>query len=324
MQVSNTIISFLNKDGPTSGSELGDALGISRMAVQKKIQSLIDLGIPITASRGVGYELDHDVTLLDADTIQSLLIPSVAELVGYVDVFQSIESTNSYLLSQSFENAKAKVCLAETQSAGRGRRGSDWESAPYRNIMLSVSWRFDHWPATITGLSLAVGLVVAEYLNAEYDAGITIKWPNDILSNKDKLGGILVDVAGESTGACNVVVGLGLNVHQPNWATEAEYQWQDLKGLGITVDRNVLAADLISVISAMLSEFTKSGFTPLTQRWNSLSSYAGKTIRIQNEHQDIVGKMVGVDELGGLIVECDGEQKRIDDSGVSVRMVAGE
>ncbi len=322
MEGIETIVEHLNRSGPTSGSELGEALGISRMAVQKRIQALIDIGLPVSATRGVGYMLDNDVRLLQAGKIESLLIPTIADLTESVEVFQSIESTNSYLLTQPFEVGKARVCLAESQSAGRGRRGNDWQSSPYRNIMLSLSWGFDHWPATITGLGLAVGLVISEYLNSEHGLGVKIKWPNDLLVGKDKLGGILVDVSGESSGACNVVIGLGLNVHQPNWSTETDYQWQDLRGLGMSVDRNILAADLVSVLSAMLSQFATSGFSPLTKRWNALSSYADQTIRVGNAEQAQVGLMRGVDELGALLLECDGKLQRIDDSSVSVRLVS--
>ncbi len=322
MQSTSKIIEFLNRPGPTSGSELGEALGVSRMAVQKRIQALMEQGLPVKASRGVGYELEEHVSLLEAGTIETQFIPTVADLLVSLEVIQSIESTNSYLLTKPVVVNKAAVCLAESQTAGRGRRGNDWQSAPYRNIMLSQSWGFDHWPATITGLGLAVGLVVAEYLNLKFDIGATIKWPNDILVDGQKLGGILIDVAGESTGSCNVVVGLGLNVHQPNWSTEADYQWQDLRGLGVVVNRNELAADLISVISAMLSEFAKTGFSPLTERWNALSSYAGKTIRVGSKGEYVQGGMLGVDESGALLVDIDGTVHRVDDSSVSVRLLS--
>lgn len=322
MQDVDKIIRLLNQYSPVSGTRLGEELGVSRMAVQKRIQTLVDAGMPLSASRGVGYTLESDVVLLESDRIKSNIVPAAAALVGEVEVQQSIVSTNSYLLSQPINIGEATVCLAEAQTAGRGRRGNDWQSAPYRNIMLSLSWGFDHWPATITGLSLAVGLVVAEYLNQEYNINTSIKWPNDLLVNGKKLGGILVDVSGESGGTCNVVVGIGLNVHQSNWSTETGYQWQDLSGLGISVDRNDLAADLISVLAAMLSEFAKHGFSPLTERWNSLSSYADKQIRIINaDAGERLGRMVGVDETGALLLDDGGEIHRIDDSSVSVRLV---
>ncbi len=321
MQDVQKIIEQLNQSGPTSGVALGSALGISRMAVQKRMQGLIELGLPVSASPGVGYRLEDGITLLDAQRIKSQLVPAVSSLVSDLEVFQTIESTNNHLLINPIQVGRARACLAETQSAGRGRRGNDWQSAPYRNMMLSVSWGFDHWPATITGLGLAVGLAVAEYLNGEYDAGVTIKWPNDILVDGDKLGGILVDVAGESTGACNVVIGLGLNVHQPDWSTDTKYRWSDLASLGIQIDRNVLASDLVSILTAMLMKFSQEGFSPLVERWNQLSSYANKTIRVGTRETGIIGQMAGVDETGALLLCVGSEIKRIDDSAVSVRLV---
>lgn len=317
----NKIIAFLNQPGPTSGADIGRALGVSRMAVQKKLQALIDNGLSLNASPGVGYQLDEGVVLLDSEKINSLFIPSVASKVVSVEVMQSIESTNSYLLSQEFSVAGSRVCMAEAQTSGRGRRGNDWVSTPYQNIMLSVSWSFDHWPTTITGLGLAAGLVVAEYLDSHHGVDAKIKWPNDILVDNKKLAGILIDVVGESSGECNVVVGLGLNVNQANWSNEVGYEWVDLNNLGLTVDRNVLAADLISILVAMLSEYEKTGFGPLTSRWNAMSSFAEKHIKVSVGGSGFTGKMLGVDESGALLVAVDGEVRRVEDSAASVRMV---
>ena len=321
MQDSSKIIQFLNESNVVSGSELGRALGISRVAVQKKLQTLIDNGLPVSAKPGVGYILEEGISLLEPKKIESLFIPSVAQLVDSVRVFQTLESTNSYLLSQPFVSGKCKVAVAETQTAGRGRRGNDWQSTPYRNIALSISWRFDHWPATITGLGLAVGLVVAEYMRDRHGVKAEIKWPNDILVDSKKLGGILVDVSGESSGACNVVIGLGLNVDQSNWSTQADYPWIDLRTIGIAPERNELIADLISILSAMLSEYERSGFTPLVNRWNELSSYAGKKIRILNGSNDLVGMMAGVDANGALLIDTGGNVEIVEDSSLSVRLV---
>ncbi len=321
MHDESKLIEFLRQEGGCSGSVIGEALGISRMTVQKRIQALADNGLPVSAQSGVGYVLQDGVSLLHETTITKQFIPSIAQLIDSVEVFQSIESTNSYLLSRPIQLAKAQVCLAEAQSAGRGRRGNDWQSSPYRNIMMSISWGFDHWPATITGLSLAVGLVVAEYLNSQHRADVSIKWPNDLLVGRDKLGGILVDVSGESSGVCNVVIGLGLNVHQPDWSTEPNYRWQDLVGLGIEVDRNVLAADLCSVIVAMLSRYVETGFAPMIDRWNQLSSYANKQITVSKGEQRMQGMMAGVDAAGALLLEVAGDVIRIDDSSSRVRLV---
>ena len=264
---------------------------------------------------------------LSASKIQSFLSSESLALIDAVDVKQSVNSTNNELLALPINSARARVCMTEAQCAGRGRRGNDWQSAPNKNVMLSLSWGFEKWPETITGLGLAVALVTVEALNADYDLDVKIKWPNDIMVDNKKLGGILIDMAGDSKGGCNVVIGLGLNVHQPDWSFDnADYQWQDLAGLQVYPDRNVLIARFIDSWLSMLDEFNQSGFSTMVQRWNKLSSYADKQIRIANTNADspapVVGKMLGVNADGSLVIEDRaGQAHIISDSNVSVRLV---
>jgi len=326
MKNQQAIIRLLNQGADeevsVSGAAIGRALGISRMAVQKRVQALIDNGLPISAVPGKGYALGQGVTLLSDEKIAVFLS---AELCESIEVLQSIESTNSHLLSQTILNNRAKICVAESQSAGRGRRGNDWQSAPYRNVMLSISWGFDHWPETITGLGLAVSLVVTNVINQRYGLDVKIKWPNDLMVDDDKLAGILIDVAGESSGSCNVVVGLGLNVHQPDWSPKtAAYRWMDMLSLVSEVDRNELIGLIVQDLTKMFSEFAETGFAPMVQSWNELSSYRDKRVRVGSPDEYIEGVMVGVDEVGALLLEgVDGKLYRFSDSNVSVRLVAG-
>ena len=325
------LISLLNQPGVQSGTLLGQALGVSRVAVQKRIQALIDNGLPITAVPGAGYSLESDVCLLSAEAIAGEIMavnPNYQGRFASLEVEQSLSSTNDHLLAQSIEGGQMRVCVAEAQQAGRGRRGNAWQSAPYRNIMLSASWSFTHWPETITGLGLAAAQSVVELLNEQFGneqngANIKIKWPNDIMVGDDKLGGILIDVAGEASGACNVVLGLGLNVHQPDWSLSNEdYRWCDLRSLGLPMDRNKLVGQIVAAWLTMLLEFEKTGFAPLTDRWNKLSSYAEKRIRVGERDNDIQGKMLGVDSAGALLLESDdGQIHRFSESNVSVRLI---
>ena len=314
------LLQLLNQPGVKSGTDLGDALGVSRMAVQKRIHSLSENGLPIAAVPGKGYSLAPDIHLLSEYELRAGLDP---EMLESLELFQSIPSTNSHLLEQSIELRKARVCISESQSAGRGRRGNDWQSAPYRNVMLSISWGFDHWPETITGLGLAVAMVIAERLNQDYSLGVKIKWPNDLLVADDKLAGILIDVAGESSGACNVVIGVGLNVHQPDWSDSTSgYRWQDLYGLGVKLNRNKLIAKLVNDLTSMLVGFEAQGFKPLVERWNSLSSFAGANIRVGDDESFVTGVMQGVDTTGALLLlNSKGEVQRFADSNVSVRKI---
>lgn len=326
MQDQDTLIALLNKPGTHSGTHLGAALGVSRVAVQKRIQSLIDNGLPISAVSGKGYSLENGVRLLSGESIAAEIIsinPNHQGRFASLEVKQSLVSSNDHLLAQTVTEGQIRVCATEAQQAGRGRRGSEWQSAPYRNIMLSASWGFASWPETITGLGLAVAQTVVELLNTKHNLDVKIKWPNDLMIGGDKLGGILIDVAGESSGACNVVIGLGLNVHQPDWSlTTADYQWQDLKSLGVQLDRNALIGQIVVAWLDMLIEFEKTGFAPLADQWNKLSSYAGKMIRVGEHDQHIQGKMLGVDSVGALLLESDdGQTHRFSESNVSVRLI---
>ena len=321
MQDQNTLIQLLNQPGAVSGTSIGEALGISRMAVQKRIQALVENGLPIDAVSGKGYTLSQGVNLLSDKDIGQHLDSTLCESV---EVLQSVQSTNSYLLGQAILANKAKVCVTEAQSAGRGRRGNDWQSAPYRNVMLSISWGFDHWPETITGLGLAVALIIVETINHEYDLDVKIKWPNDLMVEQNKLAGVLIDVAGESSGSCNVVIGLGLNVHQPDWSSsDAAYRWLDLESLGIHPDRNQLIGLISANLIKMLAQFSSAGFAPLVDRWNALSSYSGRQVRVGSGESYTQGRMLSVDAVGALlIVDDQGVEHRFSDSNVSVRLVA--
>ena len=247
----------------------------------------------------------------------------VLSAFGDVCILDEVDSTNAYLLKQPILTSQAKVCLAESQFAGRGRRGNEWQSASHKNIMLSLSWGFSRWPATITGLGLAVALLLAERLNQDYQLGVEIKWPNDLLISGEKLAGLLVDVSGSADGGCEVVIGLGLNVHQPDWSKEeSAYAWTDLHSQGLSLDRNQLAGDIIADWIKLLIDFEKNGFAPMVKRWNALCAYVGKSIKlIKLGEEDIVGVMLGVDEAGALIVELpNGEPRVIVDSSLSLRL----
>ena len=313
------LIELLDQSKTVSGRVLGAALGMSRMGIQKRMQQLVDNGLPVEAVPGKGYSLADGISLLTSTRIRSYL---ESDSLESLEVMQSIPSTNSHLLSQSVEISRARICVAESQSAGRGRRGNDWQSAPYRNVMMSISWGFDRWPDTITGLGLAVSLAIAEYLNERYQIDAKIKWPNDLMVGDDKLGGILIDVAGEASSACNVVIGLGLNVHQPDWSNGEAYRWQDLTSLGSVVDRNELIGHISAKLINMLQVFNRVGFAPMVDRWNALSCYAGRRVRVGSGSY-VEGKVQTVDAAGALIIKSDdGELHRFADSNVSVRLVS--
>ena len=188
--------------------------------------------------------------------------------------------------------------------------------------MMSLSWGFSEWPDTITGLGLAVSLMVAERLNLNFGTSVKIKWPNDLMVDDAKLAGILIDVSGNQGAACNVVIGLGLNINQTDWSkADAPYQWQDLSSLGVDVDRNELVASICSDLIYMLRKFAEDGFTPFVEAWNELSCHTNRDVIVVGDDVSVSGEMLGVDNQGGLLVQStDGEMHVFSNSNVSVRL----
>lgn len=241
-----------------------------------------------------------------------------------VSVFESLASTNSWALSNPVQPGRGHLCITESQTAGRGRRGNQWQSAAGENITLSFAWCFAAWPKAITGLSLAVGMLVAEQLNRTVGIDVKVKWPNDLMVADKKLGGILIELAGESGGPCQVVLGLGLNVYQPDWSRhDSDYAWQDLHGLKVRLDRNEFVGKLARELLHAMPAFEQHGFTSLRSAWPDFSSYQGRRIAVDGQDGEIAGVMSGVDEYGALLVNDDnGRVHRFLDSNVSVRLVS--
>ena len=196
-----------------SGDDLGVALGVTRAAVWKQIQRLQeDRGLDIFSVKGKGYRLASPIDLLDSSKIKGNLSASAKLLVSDVQVFGSVTSTNDIAMKHAEAQGRpGYVCVAEQQTAGRGRRGRPWVSPYGTNIYLSLVWDFFDGAAALEGLSLAVGVVVANALKAKGLAGVELKWPNDVLVEGAKLGGILLEMTGDPSGHCQVVLGVGIN-----------------------------------------------------------------------------------------------------------------
>ncbi|HEY0894151.1 MAG TPA: biotin--[acetyl-CoA-carboxylase] ligase, partial [Cellvibrio sp.] len=172
-----------------SGEELGLLLGVSRAAVWKHLQKLEGLGIRLLSIKGRGYCIDGGLDLLDLEKIEAQIHSS---LPIKLNLFPQIDSTNAYLMRHT--NPALQVCLAESQSAGRGRRGRVWVSPFAQNIYCSIGWGFEGGVAALEGLSLAVGLVIVRTLQCYGIAGLELKWPNDVLYHDHKLAGVLIEM----------------------------------------------------------------------------------------------------------------------------------
>jgi len=289
-----------------SGTDLGKKLGITRAAVCKNIRNLTQAGLDVHRVTGRGYKLEAPLALLDRHRILKQLGAAAPEMRDRLHVLDEVDSTN-HALSGYLSAAKAVdglTCLAETQLSGRGRRGRSWVATPYRNLMLSMAWRFPGGPAMVSGLSLAAGVAVRQAI-ADYGVtGVGLKWPNDVLWDGCKLAGLLVDVQGEAAGPTQVILGIGINgsISRED-AARIDQPWVDLQAItGTTTDRNRLAALAIGHLLRMFKLFADKGFAPFRDAWVSQHLYDGRRVRLLQGEREISGTVQGIDDNGGLVV----------------------
>lgn len=287
-----------------SGEDLGHRLGITRAAVWKRLQSLAQLDIRVETLRARGYRIAGGLQLLEPESIlASIPTGPRALLIGF-HCFDEVDSTNRFLLQ---EGEGGHVCVAERQTAGRGRRGRQWFSPYGRNLYLSLRWHFHQGVAALEGLSLAVGVLLAERLHQLGVPGVQLKWPNDLLCDGRKLGGVLIEVGGDLNGDCAAVVGIGLNVAMGD-VLEAQASksigqpWTDLRSCGFTGDRNRLCGELIAALLPALKAYPDQGFGSYRERWELRAALRDQPIELHVPGSVIEGVLLGVDAKGGLRV----------------------
>ncbi|MDD5114451.1 MAG: bifunctional biotin--[acetyl-CoA-carboxylase] ligase/biotin operon repressor BirA [Methylobacter sp.] len=290
-----------------SGTELSDILGVSRSAIWKHMQFLASVGLPYSAVSGKGYRLERPLELLAPHKIGLTLNNQAKSLISSLEIHQQIDSTNRYLSEQAQNHAPSgSICLAEYQTAGKGRRGRQWVSPFGSNIYLSILWRFQQGPASISGLSLAIGVAVIRALKIYGIDELGLKWPNDIYSQGKKFGGILVEVSGESGGPCVAVIGLGLNMFLPEAEAEGISQaWTDLNKITGRNDlaRNELAGLLLNELLPVVAEFETLGIKAYLDEWRDYDCLRQKSATLFIANQPFTGIVQGIDDSGMLLIK---------------------
>jgi BirA family biotin operon repressor/biotin-[acetyl-CoA-carboxylase] ligase len=323
MEIRNHLLKRLSDGKFHSGEALGDALGVTRMAVWKHLKALREMGISLEVVRGKGYRLPAPVELLDDQRILSGLGAETRARLGPVEVLLQVDSTNNRLREQALNGAPSgAVCVAEQQLAGRGRQGRTWVSPFAENLYLSLLWHSRAGAAALGGLSLVAGIAVLRSLQEKGIHQAGLKWPNDILVNGAKLAGILIDVTGESSGPCAVIIGIGLNVcMSPSAAAGIDQSWVDLHTLTGRTDlsRNRLASGLLDMLLPAIELFESHGMQPFMEEWRQHDIVDGRQIELQLPNEVIKGRGCGIDPAGALLVETSTGRRRFVSGEVSIR-----
>jgi BirA family biotin operon repressor/biotin-[acetyl-CoA-carboxylase] ligase len=305
-----------------SGDELGDAIRVSRAAVWKQVQKLQEDGLDVQSVRGKGYRLAYPLEWLSQESIFSALSDAARPLVTQLDVHKLVASTNDIAMNKAATGiGSGYICLAEQQSAGRGRRGREWVSPLASNLYLSIVWEFHQGAAQLEGLSLATGVAVERALKRLGVSGVGLKWPNDVLVEGAKLSGILLEMTGDPSGRCQVVLGVGVNHRMPSVsASRIDQAWTRLEDVRPGVGRNELASVVISELVEMLERFSVSGFSAFREHWQSLDEFKGREVVIKTGATDVLGIARGVDEAGGLLLDVDGRTQVMKGGELSLRL----
>ena len=313
MRRSLELLALLHDGAEHSGVDLAHRLGISRAAIWNHIDRLRREGIEVRATRGRGYVLEGGFEVLDTAEIHRRLQQLNCKGVTALEAVVVTDSTNERLLAAlPNDNIHGRVLLAEYQTAGRGRHGDQWIAPPGSGLCMSLGWCFDSPPTTFSALSLVVGLAVVSTLAEQGICRAMLKWPNDIVRDGCKLGGILIEMRSESGGPCTTVIGLGINIRLSQLARgRIEQPSADLESAaGHAISRNALAAALLNSLCAKLPLFGRQGFAGFWPEWRQFDVLADEPVRLDLAERVVEGIARGVDENGALIIEHSGRREK--------------
>ncbi len=230
----------------------------------------------------------------------SLAIPTL-------HLFDCLDSTNTWLKQKG---VCGDVCIAEQQTAGRGRRGNQWLSPNAENIYLSLKWCFKQTPVHLSLLSLTVGLSIVKALQTIGLSGHGVKWPNDIYWQGLKMGGILIEsvpssARGYNPSGLSLIIGMGLNINMSaSKGQQIDQPWVSLsKILGKRINRNQLLALLLEHLINDLQRFDSLDLDQFQIEWQQWDVLHAQQVRILQQHEELSGIVRGLDDHGRIAIE---------------------
>jgi BirA family biotin operon repressor/biotin-[acetyl-CoA-carboxylase] ligase len=312
------VLRCLNHDGFVSGEAVAARLGCSRATVHNAVQEAGRLGVVIHAVPGRGYRLAGAVDWLRPEALAVGLEP-LGLSVHYAD---QMTSTNSFLLDLARNGGPHRaVAITEWQTAGRGRRGRSWLAPLGNGLTFSLLWRSARPAVELSGLSLAVGVILVKALRALGLVRAAVKWPNDIVVERAKLAGVLIELTGDMLGPSVAVIGVGINIRGGSELGRAlDQPVTDLSTHLGSVDRNTLFLDLVSRLDDGLKTFEQKGFAAFQADWNASHAYADAAVNLLTGQGSLItGRARGVDASGALLLETTSGLRLFHSGEVSLR-----
>jgi BirA family biotin operon repressor/biotin-[acetyl-CoA-carboxylase] ligase len=319
---SKALIELLSDGQVHSGAALAEKLGVSRTAIWKQIRRAINKGADIATIRGHGYRLVSRVDPLNRALILDGIAPDRKEVLA-LTLLDEVDSTNAEVIRQNTAGTPGiPVVIADCQTSGRGRRGRVWQSPRGENLYLSMGLTFQGGFRVLDGLSLVLGVAVANALERFGVPEVGLKWPNDIFLPDGKLGGILVELQGElQEGVVQVIAGIGLNVHMSR-ADGVDQPWSSLARACPNVDwsRNNIASGIVEAVLDAMLLFTDVGFEDFREPWQRRDIFMGK--QLQARDGDVEGVGCGIDDGGNYRIRTDTGIVPVRAGEISLRVVS--
>ncbi len=307
-------------------------LGMSRSAIWKHIQELRQRGYDIVAVPHLGYRLlSIPDRLFSSEVNEGLKTKFMGRKIYY---YMAVSSTMDIATELGMKGApEGTVVLTETQTKGRGRLGRSWSSPKYKGIYLSLILRPKILPNQAPILTLLAAVSVCEAIKEITDLDCKIKWPNDILIQHKKLGGILTELNAEVDGVRFIVIGIGLNVNNDkksllSGATSLKEQKKEKinpvrntplsmrNKISNGVNRIELLRKILQRLEDNYRRFPETSHRTIIEKWRNYSLTLGKRIKIIYQHKHLEGTAIDIDIDGGLLLRKD--------SGIIQKVMAGD
>ena len=322
------------RDGFVSGQELSRLLGVSRTVIWKTVGQLKKEGYAIEAVRNRGYLLTNADDVYSQNELEQRIVTKWAGKP--VSFYESVGSTNIQAKIDAENGAShGTLIAAEMQTAGRGRRGREWNSPPGSNLYFSLILKPDFPPAAASMLTLVMAFAIARGIESTADEeGVPqngrkpaeIKWPNDIVINGKKVCGILTEMSAERDYIHYVVIGCGVNVRKQDFLPEVAAKATDLESeFGKKISRSRLLANIMKAFESEYDIFLeKKTLEDLKDRYNAILVNRNREVCVLDPKGKYSGVAGGINELGELLVELpDGGVKQVYAGEVSVRGIYG-
>lgn len=291
--------------GFVSGQKISDLLGCSRTAVWKHIEELRKEGFELEAVRKKGYRILKTPDKITANEIQlGLDTKTFGRQIVYYDSVVSTQKI-AHELSQNGEK-EGTIVVADEQTGGKGRMARSWHSPKEKGIWMSMIVRPKIPIHKTPQLTLLTAVALVEGIEEATGLQASIKWPNDVLINGKKVAGILTELVAEADQVHSVIIGIGINVNQRSEdfpdAIRSTASSMALEK-GEPIHRATVIQKFLKAFEKWYETYLKHGFKPLKLMWESYTISLHKEIRARTLAGTIVGKALGINEEGALLIE---------------------